>query len=397
MQEMTTKLHNGSSHEFQPPAEANSPKFKGKHLKMPVRRRHMTPDVRRNVLDRIEEESYSYSPTEQLVTVEDPFLMRIGWFSSYYAYTVTTRTVCKYFTVKRRFSDLDWMHQGLVNDFKGHRIPPRPCKSILPDTEEFIEQRRAEMQIYLNVIAEDPVLSNSVEFRVFTQSSAGEFSKQKSLSFARTQEKVSFEDKFASLLASMSNLIHRKSCCYDRNVQEIKESLKKLQSPVQAFSAAFAHWASCSSGSSEKAQCFQDLLFGQDSRGLWQQFSTSLQDFTVKIQLYSLKYESLKQAFVTYKSSVQEYSKLESLVTRQVAKHRESQSSKHLARIQNAQAQMTRLSNEITAISANIASESECLATAQATQLSSTIEFLVSSVKSHYEAESAFWDSLPKW
>lgn len=236
MQEVSTGLHSSRTHEF----ESSSPKLKVKHLTMPVRR-HTTQDTRRNVLDRIEEESYSYSPAEQLVTVEDPCLMRIGWFSSYYAYTVTTKSACKYFTVKRRFSDLDWMHRGLANDFKGHRIPPMPCKSLLPDTEEFIEQRRAEMQIYLNVVAEDPVLSSSAGFRVFTQSPAGEFSKQKSLSFDSVQEKVSFEDKLADLMASLSSLIHRRSCFYDRNMQEIKESLKRLQSPVKAFSAAFAY------------------------------------------------------------------------------------------------------------------------------------------------------------
>lgn len=285
------------------------------------------------------------------------------------------------------------MHQGLVSEFKGHRIPPRPCKSILPNTQEFIEQRRTEMQTYLNLVTEDCILRNSAEFRVFTQSSGEELSKQKALPLDR--EKACFEDKLDSLIASVSSLIHRKSCFYDKNLQEIKESLKKIQPTAQTFSAAFAHWAACTSGSITMGQFLQNSLFVQGDKGPSQRFSTSIQDFTLKIQQYSLRYESLKQAFTTYKSSVKRYSGLESLIERQVAKHRASQSSECLSRVQDTQEKMCELSTEITVISANIVKESECLASSQETRLSDTIESLVSSVKSHYEAESAFWSSFP--
>lgn len=62
-------------------------------------------------LSRIEEEGSgtSSSSREPDITVDNPTLVSNGWFgaSSYYLYSVTTRSNGKIYIVKRRFSDLD--------------------------------------------------------------------------------------------------------------------------------------------------------------------------------------------------------------------------------------------------------------------------------------------------
>ncbi|EGG16283.1 Phox domain-containing protein [Cavenderia fasciculata] len=68
----------------------------------------------------------------------------------------------------RRYSDFLWLRNVLKDTRRGVIIPPLPEKAIINKfNKEFIEQRRRELEKFLNRIAESESLVHSSEFTVF--------------------------------------------------------------------------------------------------------------------------------------------------------------------------------------------------------------------------------------
>ncbi|CAD7079738.1 unnamed protein product [Hermetia illucens] len=126
------------------------------------------------------------------INVSDPQKIGEG-IGSYVAYKVTTNTNnSKYskrqFTTTRRFSDFLGLHDILVSKYLrcGRIIPPAPQKNIIGSTKvkmsqpqselgqglsmEWVENRRAALQRYLNRTAQHPVLSQDPDFINFLES-----------------------------------------------------------------------------------------------------------------------------------------------------------------------------------------------------------------------------------
>ena len=106
------------------------------------------------------------------IEVEKPIWVSSGWFGSksYYLYTIVTTDGDKVYSVKRRFRDLDWMHSQLCLKHKGLIIPPLPEKKIIGNKDDhFIEDRRASMEKYLNIISSHHILKSSSAFIAFLQ------------------------------------------------------------------------------------------------------------------------------------------------------------------------------------------------------------------------------------
>lgn len=96
--------------------------------------------------------------------------------NTYVTYLITTSTnVPDYggadFSVRRRFKDVVTLSDRLSESYRGFFIPPRPDKSVVESQvmqkQDFVEQRRVELEKYLRRLARHPVIKKSDELRVF--------------------------------------------------------------------------------------------------------------------------------------------------------------------------------------------------------------------------------------
>ncbi|KAI3461690.1 hypothetical protein Pfo_018353 [Paulownia fortunei] len=96
--------------------------------------------------------------------------------NTYVTYLITTSTnVLDYggsdFSVRRRFKDVVTLSDRLSEGYRGFFIPPRPDKSVVESQvmqkQDFVEQRRVELEKYLRRLTRHPVIKKSDELRVF--------------------------------------------------------------------------------------------------------------------------------------------------------------------------------------------------------------------------------------
>lgn len=77
-----------------------------------------------------------------------------------------------YNQVNRRYSDFRWLYRQLQNNHWGKIIPPPSEKQMVGRfKEDFIENRRLQLENMLIKIANDPLLQNDKDFHLFLQSS----------------------------------------------------------------------------------------------------------------------------------------------------------------------------------------------------------------------------------
>ncbi|KAG8371531.1 hypothetical protein BUALT_Bualt13G0097600 [Buddleja alternifolia] len=96
--------------------------------------------------------------------------------NTYVTYLITTSTnILDYggsdFSVRRRFKDVVTLSDRLCEGYRGFFIPPRPDKSVVESQvmqkQDFVEQRRVELEKYLRRLAGHPMIKKSDELRVF--------------------------------------------------------------------------------------------------------------------------------------------------------------------------------------------------------------------------------------
>lgn len=113
-------------------------------------------------------------PTEKAVAfkveVKDP--VKVGELTSIHVeYTVISESSLlelKYAQVSRRYRDFRWLYRQLQNNHWGKVIPPPPEKqSVGSFKENFIENRRFQMESMLKKICQDPVLQKDKIFYSF--------------------------------------------------------------------------------------------------------------------------------------------------------------------------------------------------------------------------------------
>lgn len=116
-------------------------------------------------------------PTEKAVAfkveVKDP--VKVGELTSIHVeYTVISESSLlelKYAQVSRRYRDFRWLYRQLQNNHWGKVIPPPPEKqSVGSFKENFIENRRFQMESMLKKICQDPVLQKDKDFLLFLTS-----------------------------------------------------------------------------------------------------------------------------------------------------------------------------------------------------------------------------------
>jgi len=73
-------------------------------------------------------------------------------------------------TMFRRYNDFAWLHQQLEKHYPGLIIPPLPEKQVTGRfTDQFIENRRSNLEKFLNRTACHPELLQSEDFRLFLE------------------------------------------------------------------------------------------------------------------------------------------------------------------------------------------------------------------------------------
>ncbi|KAL6776760.1 VPS5A [Auxenochlorella protothecoides x Auxenochlorella symbiontica] len=83
--------------------------------------------------------------------------------------------------VIRRFSDFDWLKKQLRANHRGCIVPPLPEKNVVEKyklTDEFIEQRRAALAVFMNRLAAHPVLRHSPALQLFLDADEAGFARE---------------------------------------------------------------------------------------------------------------------------------------------------------------------------------------------------------------------------
>jgi hypothetical protein len=140
------------------------------------------------------------------ITVLNPTLVKFGWFNSFYTYQITSVIDSISFQVTRRFSDVDWVFKVLQENYKGYIIPLLPEKKLINNTDPlFIEQRRVDIETFLNSIKDHEVLGSSSEFLGFLKVSDEKFQNFKESEQARSDlfEVKSLRDTLDQTLATI--------------------------------------------------------------------------------------------------------------------------------------------------------------------------------------------------
>ncbi len=103
-------------------------------------------------------------------------------------------------TIFRRYSDIEWLHEGLIKHNPGCRILNLPEKSFWANLNvnniQLLEKRRKQIEEYLNYINSHNYLSINPYYLLFLSE---EFDKNKNENIKKT----SFYDKFVNLTSSI--------------------------------------------------------------------------------------------------------------------------------------------------------------------------------------------------
>lgn len=106
------------------------------------------------------------------ITVSDPEKKGDG-LQAFVTYKITTKIEVspgkyRYSAVVRRYSDFDYLHTQLTNNYPGWLIPPLPEKAIVGRfSAGFVDSRRRGLELFLNRVARHVEMSKSDDLKLF--------------------------------------------------------------------------------------------------------------------------------------------------------------------------------------------------------------------------------------
>jgi len=115
-------------------------------------------------------------PKDFEIFVTDPVKQGDG-VGAYVSYKVWSKTRLPQYKnpeheVIRRYKDFDWIFNRLQATNRGVIVPPLPEKNAVAKisaTTDFIETRRRALQVFINKVAEHPVLKTSPTLQLFLE------------------------------------------------------------------------------------------------------------------------------------------------------------------------------------------------------------------------------------
>ena len=298
------------------------------------------------------------------------------------------------------------MHNQLVLKYKGFIIPSRPDKKLIKNTDEkFVEERRLQMEKYLNIIAKHPILGTSLAFKIFTQSPNEKFEKEKIKAEAMNEftEYRSLEDAIDKVFALVQNkfqiIFSQKIVPFSKEMSDIEDKLIRLEAPIQTVSGAFSSWVQ---NHSENMKIFFGLKLGSDFfnimsnyKSLFRNNFSELTRLSLEIKEEQLRLEGLKEALNSYKNTVEECCKLQTLISRKLGKHKSSSdqdtAARYLSEIQATQDTIDKYNKTLTQIEENVMKENSSFDLVKTQHLEQTIKEIITTQKEYYAKESSFW------
>ncbi|CAF3611984.1 unnamed protein product [Adineta steineri] len=193
---------------------------------------------------------------------------KLGGLKAFMEYKIQAQTPGSRI-VGRRYKQFDWLHEQLVNKFRFICIPPLPGKQIAGRFEqEFIEERRRQLELWLNRICRHPVLCASFPVQHFVTCEltekhnkdwkAGkrriekddfrEASWLQCVSLKNTglsdsnivsqidtfsQQQPGLESQLKNLSQGLTKYVERHTEVYERDIQRIGELYSKVHQAVQ--------------------------------------------------------------------------------------------------------------------------------------------------------------------
>lgn len=152
-------------------------------------------------------------PPDLVVTVHAPEKHGEG-MSAYYVYTVETKTsLPQYqfgtFNQSRRFRDFDWLYAQLLSKYPGAIIPPMPEKhtaavqtkklSGVGYSSEWLEDRRCQLQRFLQRVASHPLLYSAKDLQTFLEAT------EETLESWKEQSKQAKAPSYTALLSDVKS------------------------------------------------------------------------------------------------------------------------------------------------------------------------------------------------
>ena len=176
------------------------------------------------------------------ITVTDPVKQGEG-VSAHISYRVTTSTKASGYRserseVIRRFRDFTWLQQRLRSENRGVIVPALPERNVVEKYKlnvDFIESRRAALQVFINRVAAHPILKDSNDLKLFLEASETEFAIESSRTLSTmTSPPVAAGKKtvagamslFKSLSAGASSLVNKAAV---RTVEDDEEDPEYLR------------------------------------------------------------------------------------------------------------------------------------------------------------------------
>jgi len=160
--------------------------------------------------------------------------------NKYVTYVINTPD--KGFNVERRYSDFLALRQEMTRDYPGYIIPPIPIKKLTGNTEpEFIQKRKAELQMFLDSVLKHPLIKNYELFYKFVSLSGKEWEERAKLigKILVTREVCHFETIEGQAKVLYSDRTTSYCNRLQASVKDLKELYQELKESNEAISSTY--------------------------------------------------------------------------------------------------------------------------------------------------------------
>jgi len=130
------------------------------------------------VVETAVKDAVKISPDSARIRIQKPSVKSSNMgLTGHTLYEVFTKTSLPHFVfremhVRRRFKEFEWLRSRLSRRYLGCVIPKLPKKRVYGNFEPvFVEERRLELQLFLNYVIRHPLLTKSLELEIFLSAS----------------------------------------------------------------------------------------------------------------------------------------------------------------------------------------------------------------------------------
>jgi chaperonin cofactor prefoldin len=339
------------------------------------------------------------------IKVKDHRRISEGYFGmkSYVIYDIEVIEAGLSWTIDRRFSDFDWLNTQLSLIYKGLMIPPLPKKkwAMFGSKDDFIEGRRAQLEIYLCQIASHPVLSKSEAYLCFIHRPQTEFLEARESITKREDwfEYTSLEDLVDSFISDVrSKVIGANKKSPSNEVASIELNLNILTGPTKTLTSAFKGWVSSVVETGKANELFEVLGkdFTQQLKDFDDEVEQRLEACSKQLNAEQSRAEALRSPITAYKSTLVEYAKNEEFSQRKRAKflHANSDNSDEYQRqVSSTQTKIDTLKLTLNEIERRLIDEKNRFTSMRTTNMSLILRQLSQSMVISSQEAALLWSS----